>query len=219
MIATTPTLIKLKIRATDVRNFPFDIVYIVGQESKSLLPKMFPYSLVLPINDDLVARMKQLPVHEHRSLTSTEHNVVERKHGQYIYVKDLLDLTLLRQSFLVVPVLPRTHEKTRNQKRKDKNPAYLVAHDHRVGEYANRKGQARIRSASAALEDFGPFFNDFAVMFTPRGPVRPICRMCPRHLEHVQGKCSLGEMKCYESLVIQPDRSLVDEQLQENGAD
>lgn len=219
MIATAQQLIKLKIRASDVAQVPFDIVYIVNKELKPLLPKMLPYSLVLPMNDDLVDRMKHIVVHEHRSLTTSEHRVLERKPGQTVYVMDLLDLVALRQSFLVVPVLPRTHEKTRNTKRKDRNPAYLVAQMHRTGTYVDRKGASKTRQPVGSMDDFRAFFNDFAVAFTPRGPVRPICRMCPRHLEHVQGKCTLGEMKCYESLVIQPDRSQVDEQLQENGAD
>jgi len=210
-------ILKLKIRASDVGQFPFDVVYIVNQELKALLSKMFPYSLCMPFNDDLVDRLKHIPVHAQRELTAEAHTTNESTERRY--VKDLLDLVALRQSFLVVPVLPRTHEKTRNQKRKDKNPAYLVAHGHRAGEYEDRKGKMKTRSAPATLSDFRAFFNDFAVMFTPRGPVRPICRMCPRHLEHIQGKCSLGEMKCYESLVIQPDRRSVDEQLQENGAD
>jgi hypothetical protein len=207
---------KLKVKASQVKHFPFDVIYIVREDLKSLLPQMFPYSLCLPFNDDLVERLRKLRIQnlEHVTHRDRTQNDVARTWAEGQPVEQYMDLTLVRKSFLVVPVLPRTHQRTRNRKRKDRNPAYLIANQHRAGDHEDRHGKTKHVPYNEQLAEFSAFFNDFAVMFTPRGPLRPICRACPRHLEHVQGKCTLGEMKCYHELIIKPERRRNGEQLQ-----
>ena len=221
MMDTTNVILKIKVKASQVKHFPFDVVYIVVQELKALLPQMFPYSLCLPFNDDLLQRFRAVRFHAQGAINTTERhsNVFAQTWHDGQPIEQFLELDRIKQSFLVIPVLPRAHQVTRNQKRKDRNPAYLIANQHRAGEHEDKRGKKTNIQRDKDMIDFMAFFNDFAVMFTPRGPLRPICRACPHHLEHVQGKCTLGEQKCYQALIIQPERRRNGEQLQANRAD
>lgn len=218
---TTNTIIKIKVKVSQVKTFPFDVVYIISVMQKALLPRLFPYSLVLPFNTDLIERLRAVRVHIDGTITMTQHGAatLPRSWSQGQLIEQFLDMDQVKKSFLVIPVLPRTHMLTRNKKCKDRNPAYLIANQHREGEHEDKKGKKKTITMTKDIENFRAFFNEFAVMFTPRGSIRPICRACPRHLESVQGKCSLGEQKCYHTLIIQPERRYDDEQLQTNGAD
>jgi hypothetical protein len=221
MIDTSSYIVKLKIKSSQVKHFPFDVIYVVHKRLKPVLSKMFPYSLCLPFNDELLSRLQKVKVHTHTTLAHSyrKDDKFAKDWTEGKKVTEFIPLARLKESFFVVPVLPRTHDKTRSQRRKDRNPAYLLAAQHRAGEHETRRGVKWAQEPRKELKEFFAFFNDFAVLFTPRGPVRPICKACPNHLEHVQGKCNLGEQKCYHSLVIAPERRSSDEQLQENGAD
>jgi hypothetical protein len=226
MIDTSQVILKLKVTASQVKNFPFDVVYVVDQTFKHLLPKMFPYSLCLPFNAELIKRLLDVRVDNVSTVTMTQKRDTlpdeeaptgtKRSRFGTTEMTHFLDAERLKNAFMVIPVLPRTHEKTRSKRRKDRNPAYLLANMHRRGEHETRHGKTKTITGEKRDDPFLAFFNDFAVMFTPKGPKRPICTMCPRHLEHVQGRCSLGEQKCYESLIIQPQRENPREQLQED---
>lgn len=211
---TDNTIIKIKVSLSQTNTFPFDLIYIVQETHKALIPQMFPYCLCLPFNADLVKRVGILCANVQRTITITQQAKEDHRYytGMKTVVHELLESKQLQHCFLVVPVLPRTHAKVRNQRRKDRNPAYLVANKHRNGTVETPRGKVT-RKPVKALEDFFSFFNDFTVMFTPRGPIRPICRACPRHLEHVQGKCSLGNEVCYASLIVQPAEGDAYEQL------
>lgn len=224
MMDTTNVILKIKVKASQVKHFPFDVVYIVGQELKPLLPKMFPYSLCLPFNTDLIERLRNLRIDEVSTVTMTQHretvsNDTKRGDTKTTGMEWLISTKTLQNAFMVIPVLPCTHQVIRNKKRKDRSPAYLVANQHRAGEHEDKKGGKKVIGRDKGMTDFMAFFNDFAVMFTPRGSLRPICRACPHHLEHVQGKCTLGEQKCYQALIIQPERRRNGEQLQADRAD
>lgn len=220
MTSTPSKIWKLKVCANQVKAFPFDVVYLVPQDLKHLLPRIFPYSLVLPLNEDVLDRLHSIKVHEISDVFLDKNRVPSNRDGADGRVGIPLDGLLLRDQlhdmFLLIPILPRTHEKTRSKRRKDRNPAYLLANMHRRGNHVTRKGRTRTIISMKKDEPFLTFFNDFAVMMTPRGPKQPVCLMCPCHLEHVQGKCSLGEQKCYESLILKPQREKPREQLQED---
>lgn len=206
---------KIKVKSTQTNQFPFDVVYLVHRTLKHRIPDLFPYSLCIPLNNELTKRLTaNVKVDVIKQITPTNRT------SQHLKNAVALDSVMLdfayKETFLVVPILPRTHKKTRNKRRRDKNPAYLVAASHRSGIHTNRKGQKWREEASPSNADLQAFFNDFAALSTPRGWVRPICKLCPRHLEHVQGKCSLGHQICYESLIISPQPGSTDEQLQGN---
>lgn len=215
---------KLKVKATQVEEFPFDIVYIIPESLKDVIPRLFAYSLCLPFNDELILRISQVAVSTMTTLTPKTvrddlpdeigPGQCKRARQGVTRISDVLSIDTLRQSFMVIPVLPRTHKKTRSRRSKDRNASYLIANMHRRGEHETKRGGKRTIQGDEKDDAFLAFFNDFTVMFTPRGPVRPVCRLCPRHLEHIQGKCTLGMQPCYESLVIQPERKRADEQLQ-----
>lgn len=226
MIDTSQVILKIKVKAQQVSNFPFDVVYIVGKEHKLLLPKMFPYSLCLPFNAELIKRLHDLRVDEVATVTMSHRRDdlpdevppagTKRARIGGIEMQHIISSGALQNAFMVVPVLPRTHQKTRSKRSNARNPAYLLANMHRRGEHETRHGKKKTITGEKRDDEFLAFFNDFTVMFTPRGPKRPVCAMCPRHLEHVQGKCSLGEQKCYESLIVQAERKPRNEQLQKD---
>lgn len=225
MIDTSQVILKVKVKASQVSDFPFDVVYVVGKELKHLLPKMFPYSLCLPFNAELIKRFHGVRVDEMSTVTMTQRRETlpdeeppgtKRSRVGSTEMQHLVSSGALQNAFMVIPVLPRTHQKTRSKRSNARNPAYLLANMHRRGEHETRKGNKKTITGEKKDDEFLAFFNDFTVMFTPRGPKRPVCAMCPRHLEHVQGKCSLGEQKCYESLIVQAERKPRNEQLQKD---
>lgn len=208
-------IVKIKVKATQTKYFPFDVVYLVHKDQKAVIPQLFPYSLCLPLNPDLQGRLNRLmtvDVTSRIGMTTRSTEALKNPEAMAIFLEPMS----LDDVFLVIPILPCTHKKTRNQRRKDKNPAYLVAKEHRGGIYVDRKGRRREYTTPASNADLQAFFNDFAVLFTPKGPQRPICKMCPRHMENIQGRCSLGHQVCYESLVIRPEPRSNDEQLQKD---
>lgn len=199
-----PTITKIKIKAGEVRaHIPFDVLYLIHKDFQHLLSQVFPYALCFPVSDDIAQRLAAIPVDE------TEHIAHEKcgpKRDSTTRVTEQYLGAPLREHFALIPILPCVPATVRAKGCRDKFPAYLVADSYRVG-VDQRKPRTHKGVCSVVRKDkdaaLAAFFNDFAVLFTPTGHVRPICVQCPRHLEHVQGKCSLGDLVCYESLVIQ----------------
>lgn len=42
------TIIKIRVERGEVRDFPFDVFYLVPFSQKALLPRLFPWSLCIP---------------------------------------------------------------------------------------------------------------------------------------------------------------------------
>lgn len=206
---TEPTILKIRIERDRVNNFPFDVVYIVPTEQRAVLPYLFPWSLCMAITKEiyltlcpLILHQVETRPHDSRREVDTEwttRTVKSFRHSRHEF--DIID------KFLVVPVLPLMTTEVA-KKEHYRLPGYLLAKPHRKVK-KDKKGNERPRR-------FTEFLHDGVVLFTPDGPVRPVCLRCRRHLLHVQGKCVLGEPACYDELILKRNPY---EQLQTDDAD
>jgi hypothetical protein len=173
------TIYKLRVDRSDMRGFPFDLVYLVPPDQQSVCARLFPWSLCFMAKADMTKRLGQLKISEHETIPFDAFRV--RRNGtaddRFAFEKGKPDW------FVVVPILPLATRKDFPTKR---YPAYLTAPQH-------------AKEDSMAFEGI---LDDDTVLFTPEGPVQPVCLKCPRHMVHVQGKCSLGSRFCYEELVL-----------------
>lgn len=176
-------IIKVRVAANQVRKFPFDIFYMVPSIQKHIISNLFPYSLCVPPTTALLYLLSQIRVHY---IDYLPHG----KRKETLHVHKTTDLFLAASSlqyyFMVIPILPLTskHNKT-------KVPGYLVASAHTNDNY--NKGRSI----------FANILTDAVTLYTPTGPIRPVCLHCPRHMLHVLNKCCLGSTHCLESLILE----------------
>ena len=189
----TDVVYKLRVERTKMRNFPFDILYFVHQSRKDMCAKIFPWSLCFPIKEALAIRLDNMAVDRIET-------VMPGRFRKSWSVRDqkVNDVFAWEDYFALVPILPLMKKKHEPKKR---YAAYLAAPQH----------------ASETEMKFGEtILDDDTVLFTPQGPVQPVCVKCPLHMLHVQGKCSLGSKQCYDELIL---KGQVDsEQLQDDDA-
>lgn len=201
-------IIKVRVERSIVRYFPFDVFYLVPFKRRDVLPKLFPWSLCLPPVASLVELISNLRIHvteflPHRGRAETQ----DWEKGTCLTRYQIT----LTECFVTVPILPlMTSEEAR--KKRTKLPGYLVAPRHVLSKGRTPEAQAE----DAAKSQFEHILTDDAVLFTPDGPVQPVCEHCPRHMLHLLGKCALGCKHCFDELILK--RSTY-EQLQNNDAD
>jgi hypothetical protein len=190
----TDVVYKLRVERTKMRNFPFDIVYFVHKSRKDLCAKIFPWSLCMPVKPGFAVRLDSLQL----SLIET---IVPDKFRQSWSANPstlLSSMFVWEDYFALVPILPLMKKKHEPKKR---YAAYIAAPQH--------ADETNLKFGETILDDD-------TVLFTPQGPVNPVCVRCPCHMLHVQGKCSLGSKQCYDELIL---KGQVDsEQLQDDDA-
>lgn len=167
-------LLKIRIDRKEIRSFPFDLIYIVRAEDRRILPRIFPTSLCFAIDDKWQAMLLKIPYvkEEFRQL---------RERRTVVEGKSKLHESSLKQHFLVVPILMRSTEPYG-----PRHPSYITAPRH----------------VKSDQNKYSEIFTDEVVLFTKKGPLRPICLGCPRHLLQIQGQCQLGGRFCYDTLVL-----------------
>lgn len=200
---------KLRIIKSSVRSFPFDLLYLVSEDQKALLSKLFPWSLCLVMTDDLRKRIGALNMH----VDEVRGHHTRRERTLHRHSRKLEGVLPWEQcTFVVIPILPLT----RRGLKKPEKPGF---EKHRYTPYLMAPQHAGLAD-KPVIEDI---LDDDTVLFTPSGPVRPICHKCPRALFHLQGQCQLGNKTCFEELVMwAPDTSVTegsDGELQEDHAD
>jgi hypothetical protein len=207
------TIFKLRVLKSLVRKFPFDIVYFFSEAQKPLLPRIFPWSLCVIVTDDLWERLKKIQVqcHELRPHTGPRELTVPERTIEALVPRSAA-------VFMLVPILPLTRQSLHR-------PAVKGQEKHRLVPYLLAPQYADLRylnfddKISAPKPSFEGILDDRTVLFSPRGPIRPVCLCCPRHLFHLQNLCRLGGKHCYDELVLwQPEipPEAAREQLQED---
>lgn len=180
-------IIKIRVAANQVRKFPFDIFYMVPITQKHIVSGLFPYSFCIPPTTALLYLLSQLRVH---CVDYLPHD--KRKEALGVHATtDLYLLTgnRLQYYFMIIPILPLAP--LASKQNKTKMPGYLVASTHTNNNY--NKGYSI----------FANILTDAVILYTPTGPVRPVCLHCPKHMLHVLDKCKLGSQDCLESLILE----------------
>jgi len=205
---------KVKVNRSFISRFPFDLFYLVHADVRHLLSRLFPASLCFPIEDELKKLVDNLWT---KSAVYVLDNHEEHKtcDGR-IVLTQVVQPNQLDMYFLVVPILL---EKRQVKEMGDDQLGVKVVSTHRSPKYITAP-----RHIKPTENKFSNIFSHGTVLFTPRGPMRPICLACPRHLLQLQGKCSLGGKECYTWLTLQGDQAAPreeadDEQLSGLGAD
>jgi hypothetical protein len=213
------TVLKLRVLKSQVSKFPFDIVYLFSEAQKPLLPQIFPWSLCITVTDDLWERLRRLEVQRHEL---RPHACPRVPCVQGSAVETLVPRTAA--IFMLVPILPLTrrglHKKRVEGQERHRFAPYLMAPKHADLRKQNVNGVED--EISGPKRSFEGILDDSTVLFTPRGPVRPVCHLCPRHLFHLQNLCHLGGQRCYDELALwQPEAptETTREQLQANDLD
>ena len=215
-------IFKLRIIKSSVRSFPFDLLYLIEEAQKALLPKLFPWSLCLVMTADLKQRISDLNVHveEVRGHRTPRERMMTGGHGRKLGGV----LPWEQCTFVIIPILPLTRRGLKKSEKpgleKHRYTPYLMAPQHA----GSTTPVAWKGSSDAVLKpNIDNILDDDVVLFTPTGPVRPICHKCPRALFHLQGLCQLGNATCFEELTLwAPDTSATegsDVELQEDHAD
>lgn len=188
----THQIIKIKVAATKIRVFPFDLIYLVPHELKAHIPHMFNYCLVLSVSTPVQQALEKLDVHRVEHLTNKQrvHPLLPEHFSGTIMGQRAMRTYVpqLNNYFLVVPIF-RTYQ----VESKQYGPAYIHASQH-------------VSPAAARRVSTATLLDDYTVLYALGKAIRPICRACPRHLLHINGKCNLGDEECYSSLVLHRDQ-------------
>jgi hypothetical protein len=182
---TPDEILKVRVDQKIVKKFPFDLIYLVPVGHGGVIPRLFPWSLcftITPLIQTLLKLIDTVQYAERFPNPGRPHRVVSTNVNRV--------LQNAQDHFLVIPVMGlEQRRKKHNAPRGNKIPAYITATRHQGKENTNT---------------FEHLFTPDTILFSPKGPVRPICRACPRGMLRLQGKCQLGSAACYTNLVIRP---------------
>lgn len=169
------------------KKFPFDRVYIINYENRSVIEQMFRYALVLPVEGALRTQLEAVEPNSYvnRTFDRNDAETVPTKIGP----DDWKDLFKDGEWVVVVPLLPKWMKKN--------VPQYLVAatwyDTHTIRVPGKGKRQTARRKS--------PFTNR-SYLQTPHKKIRPICVVCPRMVLHQNDECQTGDKICFESLPL-----------------
>ncbi len=218
-------ILKIKIdRKVAGMRIPYDVIYLFPRDQRGVIPRLWDFALVLPFEDSFKEVIFKLPLSKVSYLKQfrdddalnmsvgdkdkTNNNKLKTEEATVNIWTDLRSKYALDDRLVVVPVLM-------SKQREQYKPRYLTSKQwfiRTISRYNNRdrkKGQTKeslFNKAMSATEvaKFEPAVSDLAYMVTPfEAPdnvVRPICSICPRNLQHLQGQCIPGMQVCYETL-------------------
>jgi hypothetical protein len=215
-----PVVIEVKIQRTQAGLvLPFDKIYLFRLEDEALLPRIFPYAMVMPMTRLFRERMQHLtprvlakkhpyrskdPEDDHTELFPHTLNRSQRSKKQHQEVVDWWEAFFeehgVKNRLIVVPLLTK-------KIRKVIQPRYLsadgwptairLAHGHKPQHQKSRFNLQRPMDMESP-------YDEAAYLITPNPPpydkIRPLCSVCPRMLLHMQGECVPGDNVCYRSL-------------------
>lgn len=184
---------------------PFDKLYIFPEADAALIPKIFRSALVFPVRKVLAQQIEAVAKaavafsnnHNHtfhRTRTEAETAVLGVGTAAAAQLRDAKAL-LAHPRLAVVPVLftrygsrrvsgSRFHKGravTNKTKADAIFPAYLSA---RPGNQTNMRLIKDVLTASSYF-------------IWAHEVIRPVCLICPKHQDMLQGECSLGSVDCY----------------------
>jgi len=199
---TTQNIIKLKIHRNEAGStVPFDTLYFVPKGQQTLIPDVFKYAIVLPVDKKMLhnlrAHLKPTntktvsgPSHERLELEEYDINRAGRADSWW---KEFVVEHELNNCVAVIPVLTR-------KARKKLTPRYLAS-QRWWRMYDRNNGNIKQGLDSGKLKK--PISED-AYLITPlpapHNKIQPICSVCKRAMHNLTGQCTPGMPICYQSL-------------------
>lgn len=224
-------ILKVKIpRLLAGLKIPYDLMYLITRDQRELVHKLWDFALVMPFEESFQkvvfelypkhfsklghyrndAELRQ-PIYTGPAPDSTSYTNVKRTARKNIAVSwwatlnETYDLT---ERLVVVPLLlRRDHERLL--------PRYLGAKkwvERQIPQASIRKrGKSGVMTADVKLSapdvaKIIPPISGLAYLATPyempNDKLRPLCSICPRSFQHLQGQCVPGMAICYTSLDI-----------------
>lgn len=217
-------ILKIKIdRKVAGFKIPYDVIYLVPRDQRGLIPRLWDFALVMPFEEsfkDIIYKLNVSKISylkQHRDDDKLGLNIVDNapqpkksKENQLTAAwEDLKNKYTLDDRLVVVPIL---------MSKRDGNyrPRYITSKQWfiRLISTTRRERQSnKAKSRNALFKEimtrtevskFVPGVSDLAYMTTPFAApddvVRPLCGICPRNMQHLQGQCIPGMQICYETL-------------------
>lgn len=190
---------------------PFDKVYLIRSDDKDLVPKIFGYGLVLPLTDEIKAALYTL---RPASMTRKHFRRNDEHKAMPVKIDDKLVTNLgisktdiedwwqkfgdeidLGKRLVVIPILTSTA-------RRKIRPRYMA--NQKWFGLLNQQTIKRRKRLPVYGTDIVQPISDYAYLATPlKAPndkIRPLCSICPRMMQHIQGDCVPGQLVCYTAL-------------------
>jgi hypothetical protein len=191
---------------------PFDKLYFFQRHDRPLIPKVFGYALVLPIDEALMSaiyglkpkKLSHLRFRRDDDSMRVPTGIDGRKHKKAEirawWDENIVGKHNLEDRVAVIPILT-------SKVRKRLHPRYLNSQTwyRRQGEEAKKTGISNRRGKKEIdVSKLDGAISELAYLATPLPPpedkIRPLCSICPRMLRHLQGECIPGQLICYKSL-------------------
>jgi hypothetical protein len=193
-------------RNTAGTKIPYDKLYFFRYEDRHLVPEVFSFALVMPVDDDMKHILSGLSTKYVRDYTyhkSPDTNLgtptpFTETRGTQRAISDWWQAHFEEFDYenrvAVVPILPRA---IRNKLA----PTYLASprwfREIHARSRRNKRALNVLPAAKAAISELAYLSTPFKA---PNDKIRPLCSICPRLLLHVQGQCVPGQRICYSSL-------------------
>jgi len=194
-------VVVIKVKRTKAgASIPFDKIYLFTKEDEHLISDIFGYALVFPMSESLIDKLIELLPAKHSHYKQLRDdaavNVAVNTQGKKLspwWEDTYIQPYGLRERLVVVPVLT-------GALRGKLHPRYLA----NKYWYLRRSGGRRRRYLPIANNPTGPAISDMAYLATPLegqdGKITPICSICPRQLQQLQGECYPGQSVCLSAL-------------------
>ena len=202
-----PNVIVVKVhRNAAGTSIPFDKVYFFRRADRPLIPKIFGYALVLPIDDSLMTaiydlkpkKLSHLRFRRDDDSMRVPTGIDGRKHkkdeirawwDEQVVAKHNLEDRVAVIPILTSKVRKRLHPRFLNSKR-----------------WFSRQDTMKLGNKKSKMDPtkLTPAISELAYLATTHEPpddkIRPLCSICPRMPRHLQGECIPGQIICYKSL-------------------
>lgn len=214
MSKSIPNLVVLRVHRNDAGvSIPFDKVYFARREDRPLIPRVFGFAMVLPVDDKLVTaiymqRAKHITYSRFRRdddavrvPTGVDGRKMNKQQIQEWWEKEIMFKHDVENRVAVIPILT-------SRIRKRIHPRYLSSknwfarQETGANTTTSRRGNRTVKEIDTSK--LVPALSDMAYLATPFAApadiIRPLCSECPRSLLHMQGKCIPGQNVCYKAL-------------------
>jgi len=208
-LSEKPNVIVVKVhRNAAGTSIPFDKVYFFRRADRPLIPKIFGYALVLPIDDSLMTaiydlkpkKLSHLRFRRDDDSMRVPTGIDGRKHKKdeirAWWDEQVVAKHNLEDRVAVIPILT-------SKVRKRLHPRFLNS-KRWFARQAEPPKTRQNKPAKVDVNTLTPAISELAYLATTHEPpddkIRPLCSICPRMLRHLQGECIPGQIICYKSL-------------------